>query len=354
MAETATPSPLATTDAGPAADGVRGPPRLRQRHGLSAASFVLTVGALIVVNFFLPRALPGDPIDALIDPGTASYVQDEDLRSELNEYYGLDRGLGEQFATYLRDLAGGDLGTSIRYNRPVSDLIRERLPWTALLVLSATVGAALFGLAAGVHSGWRSGRPVDRGLLGFFLAIRNLPVFFLASIALFVFGVKLGWIPLAGARTPFSEFDSRLAAVADVAHHLVVPAAVLATRFVADDYLFMRAGMVGQLDARYLLVGRAKGLRDRRLKYRHAARNALLPVVTVVAIQPSQMLTAGIFVETVFAYPGLGRLVFDSVTFRDYPTLQGCFLVLSLTVVTASFLTDIAYRRLDPRIARRR
>ncbi|CAN5228106.1 ABC transporter permease [soil metagenome] len=325
----------------------------RRRHGLSAGSYLLSVAALVVINFFLPLALPGDPIDALLDPGAVSYVQDENLRSELSEYYGLDRGLGEQFADYLGDLVGGELGTSIRYNTPVADLIGGRLPWTLLLVLAAVTTAAVVGLIAGVHSGWHRGRSVDRGMLSLFLTIRNLPVFFLASIALFVFGVKLGWVPLAGARTPFAQFDSQLAAVADVAHHLVVPAGVLAARFVADDYLYMRAGMVGELGAGYLLLGRAKGLRERRLKYRHAARNALLPVVSLVAIQPTQVLTAAIFVAAVFAYPGLGRLVFDSVSYRDYPTLQACFLMISLAVVTASFLTDVALRRLDPRIGGR-
>ncbi len=323
----------------------------RPRRGRRpVASYVLTVAVLVVINFFLPRAMPGDPIDALIDPGTPSYVQNDELRAELSAYYGLDRPLGEQFVSYLSDLAAGDLGTSIRYNRPVSELMSERLPWTILLIAVAVVAAAAVGMAAGVHSGWHRGRPVDRRLLGVFLGLRNVPVFFLASIALFLFAVKLGWVPLSGARTPFADFDNPLTTVADVAHHLVLPGAVMATRFVADDYLYMRAGMVGELGAGYLLLGRAKGLRERRLKYRYAGRNGLLPLVSAVAVQPGQAVTAAIFVETVFAYPGIGRLVFDAVSFRDYPTLQACFLVLSLVVVTANLAADVAYRRLDPRI----
>ncbi len=322
------------------------------RRGRQVGSYVITVLALVVVNFFLPRAMPGDPIDALLDPGAPSYVQNDELRAELSAYYGLDRPIGEQFASYLGGLATGDLGTSIRYNRPVSELMGERLPWTVLLMTVGVVMAAAVGIAAGVHSGWHRGRAVDRRLLAVFLGLRNLPVFFLGSIALFVFAVKLGWVPLAGARTPFADFASPLTTVADIAHHLVLPATVLAVRFVADDYLYMRAGMVGELGSGYLLLGRAKGLRERRLKYRYAGRNGLLPLVSAVSIQPSQAVTAAIFVETVFAYPGMGRLVFDAVSFRDYPTLQACFLILSLVVVTANFAADVAYRRLDPRIRR--
>ncbi|CAN5499288.1 ABC transporter permease [soil metagenome] len=312
-----------------------------------------TVFILITLNFFLPRAMPGDPIDALLDGESPSYVQSEALREELRAYYGLDRPLGEQYLGYLGDLAQGDFGTSIRFNTPVSDLLAERLPWTLLLVVTSVTMAAVAGLAAGVHSGWHRGRPVDRGLLAVFLSVRNFPVFFLASIALYVFAVKLGWVPIAGAETRFTEFDGIFDRVADIAHHLVLPATVLASRFVADDYLFMRAGMVNELGADYLLLGRAKGLRERRLKYAYAGRNALLPVVTVLAIQPGTAVTAAVFVETVFAYPGIGRLMFESVSYRDYPTMQACFLILTLFVVTANLLADLLYARLDPRTADR-
>ncbi|MDQ4069451.1 MAG: ABC transporter permease [Actinomycetota bacterium] len=322
----------------------------RPRRAL-VASYAVTAFLLMTLNFFLPRALPGDPISALIDTGSPGRVHDEALREQLEQYYGLDRPLLEQYSRYLVDLARGDLGTSIRYNGPVTDLLQERLPWTLLLVSTSLSLAVAGGWAAGIHSGWRRSRPVDRGLLVLFLSVHSFPVFFVGSLVLFVFSVKLGWFPLAGARTPFLEDVSLPARVADIAHHLVLPAAVLALSFVTSQYLNMRASMVTQLGEDHLLLARAKGLPERRIKYRYAARNALLPVVTLTAVHVSFAVTASILVETVFSYQGVGRLVFEAVAYRDYPALQGCFLVLSLVVLAANFLADTLYRRLDPRTA---
>jgi len=281
----------------------------------------------------------------------AKIAQLEALRTELEEYYGLDRHLGVQYGRYLADLARGDLGVSIRYNTPVTDVIQERLPWTLLLVVTSMSVAVAVGWLAGIHSAWRRGRGADRGLLTLFLGLHSFPVFFLGSIALFVLSVKLGWFPLAGARTPFFENVGLASRVVDIAHHLVLPAAVLAASFVSAQFLNMRGSMVAQLGAGHLLVARAKGLPERWIKYRYAARNALLPAVTLTAVHVSFAVTASILVETVFAYQGVGRLMFEGVAFRDYPTLQACFLVLSLLVVTANFLADALYKRLDPRTA---
>lgn len=323
-------------------------PGRRGRWSL-VVSYLVTVVVLISVNFFLPRALPSDPISAMVDTDAPTHIQDEALRARLEQFYGLDEPLLVQFGRYLADLAAADLGVSIRYNVPVTELMMERLPWTLLLVFASIVLALAVGWLAGIHSGWRRGRPVDRGLLALFLGLHSFPVFFVGSIALFVFAVKLGWFPLAGARTPFLENASVPARIADIGYHLALPATVLAASFVTSQYLNMRASMVGQLGADHLLVARAKGLPERRIKYAYAARNALLPVVTLTAVHVSFAVTASVLVETVFAYPGLGRLLFDAVAFRDYPTLQGCFLVLSLVVVTANLLADLLYRRLDPR-----
>jgi peptide/nickel transport system permease protein len=327
-------------------DASRG--RRRAWLGLLAA-YLVTVFALVTLNFFLPRLMPGDPISALYTAGSATYVQDDSTRQELAAYYGLDDPLFAQYLDYLGNLARGDLGSSIRFNLPVSELIAERLPRTLLLGVTALALGTGVGLLAGAISGWRRGGPLDRRLLAVFLALRGFPVFFLASLALFVFAVKLGAFPVAGASTPFSSLGP-LERAGDLAHHLVLPASVLATQFAAGQFLLMRAGMVGELGSDYLLAGRAKGLRQRVLKYRYAGRNALLPVVSLAAIHVGALVGAGlILVETVFAYEGLGSLMFEAISFRDYPALQGAFLVLALVVVSANYLADVLYRRLDPR-----
>ncbi|MDP8929493.1 MAG: ABC transporter permease [Actinomycetota bacterium] len=320
----------------------------RSRGGL-LISYLVAVFVLVTANFFLPRLAPGDPIAALLSPGSPSYVPSEDLRAELARFYGLDQPLWEQYVDYLADLAHGNFGISIRYQVPVAELITVRLPWTVLLIVTAMALAMVVGWPAGAQSAWRRGRPVDRSLLGLFLTLKSFPAFFLASIVAFVFAVQLGWFPLSGATTAFAQAQSLPARVLDIAHHLVLPASVLAVGFAASQYLVMRAGMVGELGSGYLLLGRAKGLRERRLKYHYAARNALLPVVTLTAVHLGFAVSHSVYVETVFAYPGLGRLMFDAVAFRDYPTLQACFLVLTLVVLTATFLADRLYGWLDPR-----
>ncbi|MDQ4132078.1 MAG: ABC transporter permease [Actinomycetota bacterium] len=334
------------------ADESAGAHARRRRWPGRLLTYVLTVAVLVTLNFLLPRVLPGDPITAFEDPGSTTYIRNDDTRSALKQYYGLDRPLGAQYVRYLGGLARGDLGVSIRYRVPVVDVIAARLPWTLLLVGTAMVLAAFVGLLAGVHSGWRRGRSADRGLLTFFLTLSNVPTFLLASLLLLLFSVRLNWFPLAGSRTPFSPATGWWAQIADVAHHLALPAIVLAIEFAAGYFLLMRAGVVAELGGDHLLWGRARGLRDRRLKYGYAARNALLPVVTVAALQFGFAVTGAIFIERVFAYPGMGRLLFDSVGLRDYPTLQGCFLVITLAVVTANFVAEAAYARLDPRTVR--
>lgn len=315
-------------------------------------SYCAAVVLLVTLNFALPRALPGQPLAALADPRSSTYVGDAERRAAVERYYGLDRPLAEQYGRYVTGLARGDLGTSIRLNVPVRTLLAERLPWTLLLGGSALLMATAAGLLAGIHAGWRSGRSADRGLLAVFIALDNVPLFFVASAAAYVFAVRLGWLPLSGGRTPFAESWGIVRQVVDVARHLVLPAGILALQFAAFQFQVMRAGMVSELGSDQLTLGRSKGLSERVLKYRYAARNALLPTVTVLALQLGLVVTAAIFVESVFAYPGLGRLLFESVASRDYPTMQGVFLLLTVIVLSANLATELLYRRLDPRVTR--
>ena len=329
----------------------RQPPRLptsARAWPAQLSAYLVTVAALVTLAFLLPRALPGNPLDALFDASSATYVNDDAIRLQQAAYYGLDKPLVEQYRRYLGALVRGDLGTSIRYTMPVSDLIQERLPWTLLLIGTAVALAVAVGVVAGIHTGWRRAEAGDRGLLVAFLTLRSFPVFFLASLAAFLFSARLGWFPLSGVSTPFADFGP-VTRVLDVAHHLALPMLLLATHFAAGYYLLMRAGMVSQLGADYLVMGRAKGLTEGRLKYAYAARNALLPVMTLTAVQMAAAVTGAIFVEKVFAYRGLGLLLVEGVSARDYPVLQACFLVLSIVVVTVNLVSDLLYARIDPR-----
>ncbi len=335
--------------------GGTGMPRLRRRRLRSIlVSYLATLFFIVNLNFFLPRVLPGNALAVMIGGATASRGTSEvstGARAQLAHYYGFDRPLVAQYGQYMADLAHGDLGTSIHYNTPVRRLMRDRLRWSLLLVVSSMVLATVIGMAAGVHSGWRRGQRLDRGFLGTFVLVGNFPVYVIASFALVVLGVKVHWFPLGGAQTAFVNYGVP-GRILDIARHVALPAAVMALQFVFLEYLVMRGGVVSELGSDHLLLGRAKGLRDRRLKYRYAARNALLPVVTVVALNVGAAAGASIFVERIFAYPGLGGLMFDSIGYRDYPAMQGCFLVISLAVLGVNLFTDLLYPRLDPRVGR--
>ncbi len=302
---------------------------------------------LITLNFLIPRTMPGDPVDALLGQGATGFSMGEEARASLEEYYGLDGSLASQYGNYLSRLAQGDLGRSIATNAPVRQEILRKLPWTLLLIVSSLVLATAIGLVAGAHSGWHRDKPTDRALLTALIVVWEFPPYLFASLLLLVFAVKLRWLPLFGSQTPFTGLN--LEWTLDVAEHLVLPLIVLTAGLAAYSYLVMRAGMVTELGSDHLLLGRAKGLRDRRLKYGYAARNALLPVVGLTAVELSSAVTANILVERAFSYPGLGGMIFGAIAVRDYPTLQGVFLVITVGVVTVNAAADALYRRLDPR-----
>ncbi len=323
----------------------------RQSRWVTIGSYVITVFILITFNFALPRLMPGDPIDALMAFGSPNYVQDDETRAALAAYYKLDAPLSTQYVRYLEGLVHGDLGVSVISNQPVTEELGARVGWSLLLLLTATGVAMLIGLPLGVHSGWKRGKRLDRGLLSFFLAVQNLPIFIVGSLVFVLLAAKWGLFPLGGATTPFSDYHG-LSELADIGRHLAMPATLMAFDFVTYQYLVMRSSIVGELGSDYLLGGRAKGLRERRLKYRYAGRNALLPVITVIGLQFSLAMGAGlIIVERIFSYPGVGGYMFGAVGTRDYPAMQGAFLLLTITVVTTNFVVDLVYRRLDPRTA---
>jgi peptide/nickel transport system permease protein len=315
-----------------------------------ALGYIISLWAILTLNFLLPRWLPGDPLAALLDPESSDYVFNNRVREALETYYGLDRPLTQQYTDYLTGAFTGDLGQSIRLNQPVSTLLREHLPWTLLLTLTALGIASLVGIVSGSEAAWRRGSLADKTLVTTSIIASNAPVFFTGMILLIIFGVKLDWLPLAGGRTPFARYNTTWDAIRDYGEHLILPALTLTLALVGSKFLLVRNTMISVLGEDYMFVARAKGLSARRIKHRHALRNAILPFIHHLAAHASFALTGALFIETLFNYPGVGRLIFESVVARDYPVIQGVFLVVSVLVLSANLLADWLTYRLDPRI----
>jgi peptide/nickel transport system permease protein len=310
------------------------------------------VGAAVVVVVALPRAMPGDPLAAALEPSNPN-LGDPAVRAALQSYYGLDRSLPDQFGHFLGNLAHGDLGVSIAQRVPVSSLIRSHLPCTLLLVGTALALASGLSYLAGVGAAWRRGTARDKALVVTSSTVRAVPSYALASVLLVTFAVVWPVFPLAGAVRPFADYASPLDRLADVASHLALPVTALTASLFGRQLLLVRNTVVGTLGEDYMVLARAKGLPERLVKFRHAGRNALLPFLTLVGLQAGIGVGGAIFVESVFAYPGMGTLVLRAIEARDYPVLEGTFLVLALVVLTANVLVDLLYARLDPRVGQR-
>jgi len=314
--------------------------------------YIAIILLVLSFNFFLPRLMPGDPLSFLTGaPGMdMPIVLDEAMRAELLAYYGLDKPLMQQFADYVVNLLHGDLGWSIYFNAPVTGILVGRLKWTLLLVGTATALYMVLGILLGAISAWDRGGKRDVGLLVSLLSIGSFPPFFLGLLFIILFSVKLNLFPAFGAQTPFMGYSSPFEEAIDILYHLFLPATTLVISHIGGVYLLMRNSMLNVIGEDYILTARAKGLAEWYILHRHAIKNALLPITTMIALRTGFMIGGTILVETVFAYPGVGRLLFDAVTYRDYPLLQGAFLIITLVIITANFAADMVYVRLDPRL----
>ena len=302
--------------------------------------------AVVVLNFVLVHAAPGDPVETIAG---ASGGMDEKLQAELRAQYGLDQPLPVQLGIYLGKVLRGDLGYSYFFNLPVSGLIAERVPATLALVLTSVLAAFLIGTTLGVLSsrrpnGWLSQTINVLSLVGF-----AAPVFWLGMLLVILLASVFPVFPVSGMRGIASD-GRGLADVMDVLYHLVLPSLTLGLVYLAQYSRLSRAAMLDVLGADYIRTARAKGLSERVVLYKHALRNAVLPVVTVLGLQFGNVLAGAIVVETVFNWPGLGRLAYESVLRRDYPTILGVLLFASVVVVVMNQITDLCYRLIDPRI----
>jgi peptide/nickel transport system permease protein len=307
---------------------------------------IVVIFAIIVLNFFLVRMTPGDP--ALVIAGEAG-AADQKFMDDLRHEFGLDQPLWKQLVVYLGHVAQGDLGFSYRQRLPVTQLIADRLPQTLLLTGTAMAIALALGIAFGTMAAMYAGRMADTMITVLALLVFATPSFWLGLMAILLFSVKLDWLPLFGMATVDSGLHG-LALAADIGRHLILPAVTLGLFFVAIYARLTRAAMLEVRELDFVRTARAKGLGERRVVVRHILRNALLPVVSYAGLQAGYLVGGAVLIETVFAWPGIGRLAYEAVVGRDYTVLLGVLIITSIMVIAFNALTDIVYVLVDPRI----
>jgi peptide/nickel transport system permease protein len=303
---------------------------------------ILTIWFAVTVTFLLLRLLPGDPALAVASPNMT-----DEAREALLTQYGLNQPLIVQYGLYLWQLVQGNLGVSFTQSIPVLDVLMQRLPWTLLLTGTALVFTVLVGVPLGVLAAARRGTGWDRlvqivGVTGQSLFVPSVGV-----LLLFTFGLTLGWFPIGGAYTNGTYGGEWYLSVIQ---HLVLPATSLVLIQLGSYVLTMRSTLIDALGEDYTTLAHANGMPPRRVLWKHALRNALLPTTTLIGLQLGFLVGGAVLTETVFAYPGIGRGIFEAVTQLDFPVLQGAFLMLALTVVVINMLTDLVYGLLDPRV----
>lgn len=298
------------------------------------------------LNFFLPRLMPGNPLVLLAGVDVGLMKPEE--RAEILERVGLDQPLSTQYVTYWSNLLRGDFGYSYRQKRPITEMLLNTLPWTLLLTGSALIVSALVGILLGAISAWWRASWLDVSLLWSMIAVNSLPSFWLGMLLVSVVAVQWGLLPSFGAVTPAAGYTG-WAKVDDIFRHAILPVLTLAVVSIPNIYITMRYTMLSVLGSEFIRTARAKGLREPVVLFRHVTRNAMAPVVTVLALRLGFAFGGTVVVETVFSYPGLGRLIFEAVSGRDYPVMQAAFLLFTIAVLLSNLLADLLYPLLDPR-----
>jgi len=322
---------------------------------MSKASFVVrrllqlgvTIWAVGTALFFLFRLMPGDPTSFVVSSQMTPEARDRIIAS-----YGLDQPMHVQYVRYIQNALTLDFGQSFHSNEPVQDVIWTYLPNTLVLMLTAFVIAYILGISLGVLTGWYRGSRFEKSTVVTALTARSVPTFYVGLIVLWVFGATFDVIPMSGMTTAGQDTGSFLSMVTsvDFVQHLVAPAAVLAFYYMGYPLLIMRSSMMEVLSEDFIDVCRAKGLSERAIMFKHAARNAMLPILTAAAIALGYAVGGSVLIETVFAWPGIGREMVRAVLRRDFPVAQGTFMVLAGTIITLNFLADLLYGYLDPRV----
>lgn len=312
--------------------------------------YLLAAWASLTINFFLPRLIPGDPASTII-ASSRGQLRPEQIQ-QLKEALGISEApIIQQYFTYLSHVLRGDFGISFSsFPSPVTTVIGTGLVWTLLLGGAALIVSFLLGNLIGVVASWRRGGLLDTTLPPLLVLIGAFPPFFLALMALFFLGLRMGWFPLRHAYSDAVAPGWNVTFISSVVRHLLLPAITIVLVSIGGWVLGMRNTMIGVLAEDYITMAEAKGLSQREVMFKYAARNALLPSVTAFGMALGFVLSGQILIETIFSYPGLGYLLVKSVTSLDYPLMQGLFLMITFAVLAANFIVDVLYTRLDPRV----
>jgi peptide/nickel transport system permease protein len=312
------------------------------------AQAVFTIVAIILLNFVLFRMMPGSPERVLL----RNPHLDQEQLAQIRADWGLDEPLiPNQLVAYIGATLRGDFGYSFQYRgTPVSEVIESRFWPTIILIGFGEAIAIVVGLAAGAYAGWRRGTKADRVGSGISLVLYSMPYFVIGMPLIMIFAAGLGWFPTSGMLTVGATYDSFLDQLLDFGRHLVLPLLTVSLGLIGAYSIVMRSAIIETRAEDYVTTARAKGLRDRRVLRSHAFPNALLPMVTIIAINLGYVVAGAITAEVVFNWPGLGTLTVDALDSLDYPVLQGIFLLLAVTVVVANLGADLVYGRLDPRV----
>lgn len=311
-------------------------------------NYLIALAAIFSLNFILPRLMPGDPLHAIYGDEALVAMTDQ-MQAQLIRQFSLDKSWWDQMLAYVFGLFQGNLGFSYYYREQVSVVIMDALPWTLLLTGLALVTATAIGLILGIESGFKRGSSFDRGLVACLMFLGGFPDFFIGILLLLIFAVSLDVLPLSGATSPYAGYEG-LAYVLDILRHLALPLASMILVQLGSIFLLTRNTIVTLLADSFILTARAKGCPESCIKYAHAGRNSLLPLTTATGLRIPRLFTDVLFIEIVFSYPGVGLLLNTAISARDYPLIQGILLIVALTVLSANFLVDLLYKRLDPRV----
>ncbi len=307
---------------------------------------LITILVVLVFNFILFRVLPGNPLAMMMRNPRATPEMIEGIK----QLYGLDQEWYIQFFTYFKNMLQGDLGMSFVFKAPVASVIGARILPTLLLVGIAEIIAIVVGIGIGIIAAWKRGTKLDVGTLGFSLVTYSVPTFWLGMIMMVIFCVQLRLFPTSGMFTAGKSFTTSGAMLYDLARHSFLPILTMSLVLIGEYALTMRNTLMDVLSEDYIVTAKAKGFRERYILLKHALPNALLPMITIVAINIGFVVAGAIQIETIFSWPGLGRLMYEALSARDYPLLQGIFLIVTVSVVLANLLADITYSYIDPRV----